>query len=109
MPEYEISHILVFDWAIVTYFFLGGLGAGAFIFSVAAKQWLKDYEPLAKIASYVALVSVALVHCCRSSVHEFGNLSSSARYADLACALYLTTLSYNILIRHSNACSAFAF
>ena len=50
-----------------------------------------------------------LVHCCRSSVHEFGNLSSSARYADLACALYLTTLSYNILIRHSNACSAFAF
>ena len=50
-----------------------------------------------------------LVHCLRSSVHEFGNLLSSARYADLACTLYLTALSYNILVRHSNACSAFTF
>jgi hypothetical protein len=30
-----VSH-LAYDWMIVTYFFLGGLSAGAYLFSVAA-------------------------------------------------------------------------
>ena len=41
-----------------------------------------------------------------SSVHEFGNSLSSVCYAEIARALYLTTLSYSILVRHSKACSA---
>ncbi len=47
-----------------------------------------------------------LVLRLRSSVPDFGNSSSSAYYADLACPLCLTRLSYSILVRHSNACSA---
>jgi hypothetical protein len=40
-----VSH-LAYDWMIVTYFFLGGLSAGAYLFSVAANYnldpWLKE-------------------------------------------------------------------
>jgi protein NrfD len=59
MLEYDIVHHLTFDWAIVTYFFLGGLSAGAFFFSVAAKHWKKDFEPMAKTAALVAPITVA--------------------------------------------------
>lgn len=59
MLEYDITHHLAFDWVIVTYFFLGGLSAGAFFFSVAAKHWKKEFEPMAKTAAIVAPLSVA--------------------------------------------------
>jgi formate-dependent nitrite reductase membrane component NrfD len=59
MLEYDIVRHLTFDWAIVTYFFLGGLSAGAFFFSVAAKYWKKEFEPMAKTAALVAPVAVA--------------------------------------------------
>ena len=67
--------------------------------------------PLASIYAFsgrkkVLVVLIVLVPRLKSYVHEFGNLLSSTRYAGLACTLYLTKLSYSILVRHSKACSA---
>jgi formate-dependent nitrite reductase membrane component NrfD len=53
-------HDLAFNWVVVTYFFLGGLSAGSFLFSVAANYWLTDYKPLAKKAALVSLVTLAI-------------------------------------------------
>ncbi|MHC4239876.1 MAG: NrfD/PsrC family molybdoenzyme membrane anchor subunit, partial [Planctomycetota bacterium] len=51
---------LAYDWMIVTYFFLGGLSAGAHMFSVAANYWKKEFKPLAKTAALVAPITLAI-------------------------------------------------
>ncbi len=60
MVEYNIVPHLVFDWVTVIYFFLGGLGAGAFLLSVLGSYWKKELEPLAKTAAIVAPIAVAV-------------------------------------------------
>ena len=54
-----VSH-LAYDWMIVTYFFLSGLSVGAYLFSVAANYWKKQFKPLAKTAAILAPVTLAL-------------------------------------------------
>ncbi len=54
IPEYVNLPELAFGWPIVAYFFLGGLSAGTFLFSVGANYWAKDTQPLARIPAIVA-------------------------------------------------------
>lgn len=49
---------LAFNWLVVTYFFLGGLSAGAYFFSVTANYWKKEFKPLAK--THAILVPIVL-------------------------------------------------
>ncbi|MHC4545118.1 MAG: NrfD/PsrC family molybdoenzyme membrane anchor subunit [Planctomycetota bacterium] len=51
---------LAYDWMIVTYFFFGGLSAGAYMFSVAANYWKKEFKPLAKTAAILAPITLAI-------------------------------------------------
>ncbi len=60
MVEYSVAQHLSFDWVIVTYFFLGGLSAGAFFLSVSGNYWKKELEPLAKTAAIVTPIAVAV-------------------------------------------------
>jgi formate-dependent nitrite reductase membrane component NrfD len=50
-PEYSNVPELAYDWMIAAYFFLGGLSAGTFLFSVATTYWKKDLRPLGKPAA----------------------------------------------------------
>ncbi len=60
MPDYvEVPH-LAYNWMIVTYFFLGGLGAGAFLLSAAAVSWKTEFKPVAKIAAIIAPITVGV-------------------------------------------------
>jgi formate-dependent nitrite reductase membrane component NrfD len=54
MPDYVNESGLAYDWMIAAYFFLGGLGAGAFLFSVGATYWKKELQPLAKAPAVLA-------------------------------------------------------
>lgn len=60
MTEFKIIEHMSYDWMIVVYFFLGGLGAGSYLFSVAANYWKKEFKPLARTAAIIAPVSIAL-------------------------------------------------
>ena len=60
MDEYKIFEHMSFDWMVVTYFFLGGLSAGAYFFSVAANYWKKELKPLAKTAAVLAPITLAI-------------------------------------------------
>jgi formate-dependent nitrite reductase membrane component NrfD len=51
---------LAYDWMIVTYFFLGGLSAGAYMFSVVANYWKQEFKPLAKRSAVLSLVALAI-------------------------------------------------
>ncbi len=51
---------LAFNWMTVVYFFLGGLSAGCYIFSVAANYWIKEFKPLARIGAIAAPISLAI-------------------------------------------------
>ena len=51
---------LAFNWMTVVYFFLGGLSAGCYLFSVAANYWIKEFKPLARIGALVAPISLAI-------------------------------------------------
>jgi len=44
MPDYVAVPHTAYDWIIVAYFFLGGLGAGAFLLSVAANYWKQELK-----------------------------------------------------------------
>ena len=55
----DVSHV-AYDWMIVTYFFLGGLSAGAYIFSVAANYYKTEFKPLAKTAAVLAPVTLGI-------------------------------------------------
>ncbi len=60
MSEYEGIPHLAFNWTMVTYFFFGGLSAGAYFFSVAANYWKREFKPLAKTAAILAPITVAI-------------------------------------------------
>ena len=51
---------LAYDWMIVTYFFLGGLSVGAYVFSVAANYWKQEFKPLAKRSAVLSLIALAI-------------------------------------------------
>jgi polysulfide reductase chain C len=54
-----VAH-LTYDWMIVTYFFLGGLSVGAYLFSVAANYWKQEFKPLAKKSAVLSLIALAI-------------------------------------------------
>ncbi|MHC4771999.1 MAG: DmsC/YnfH family molybdoenzyme membrane anchor subunit, partial [Planctomycetota bacterium] len=54
-----VSH-LAYDWMIVTYFFLGGLSVGAYLFSVAANYWKQEFKHLAKKSAVLSLITLAI-------------------------------------------------
>ena len=60
MTEQVIPTELAYDWVIVTYFFLGGLSAGAFLFSVAANYWKQELRPTAKALAILAPIALAV-------------------------------------------------
>ena len=60
MPEYASGPVLAYDWTIVAYFFLGGLSAGAFLFSVVANYWKQELRPLAKAPALIAPAALAI-------------------------------------------------
>ncbi len=51
---------MAYNWAIVLYFFLGGLSAGCFVTAVAASYWRVELKPLAKIAALAAPIALAI-------------------------------------------------
>ena len=60
MPDYVVVPHIAYNWMVAVYFFLGGLGAGAFLLSVAANYWRQELKPVAKTASVVAPIAVAV-------------------------------------------------
>ncbi len=60
MPDYVAVPHIAYNWMIALYFFLGGLGAGAFLLSVTANYWNQQFKPIAKTASFVAPVAIAI-------------------------------------------------
>jgi formate-dependent nitrite reductase membrane component NrfD len=57
--QVAVKHV-AYGWTIVMYFFLGGLSAGAFMFSVAANYWKQEFKPLAKTAAILAPITLAI-------------------------------------------------
>ncbi|MHC4913242.1 MAG: NrfD/PsrC family molybdoenzyme membrane anchor subunit [Planctomycetota bacterium] len=51
---------LPYDWMTVAYFFLGGLSAGAYLFSVAGNYWKQEFKHLAKRSAVLSLVALAI-------------------------------------------------
>ncbi|MHC5057249.1 MAG: NrfD/PsrC family molybdoenzyme membrane anchor subunit [Planctomycetota bacterium] len=52
--------VLAYNWAVVLYFFLGGLSAGCFAVAVVANYWKDELKPLAKTAALAAPISLAV-------------------------------------------------
>ena len=59
MPDYSNSPELAYDWMIVVYFFLGGLSAGTFLFSIATTYWKEELRPLGKRPAILAPIILA--------------------------------------------------
>jgi formate-dependent nitrite reductase membrane component NrfD len=56
----SVTHV-AYNWMTVMYFFLGGVSAGAYMFSVAASYWWKqEFKPLAKRSAVLSLISLAI-------------------------------------------------
>ncbi|MBW8016456.1 MAG: hypothetical protein FVQ82_09730 [Planctomycetes bacterium] len=61
MPEQGAVVHLAYDWMIVTYFFFGGISAGAYMFSVVANYWWKqEFKPLAKTGAVLSLFALGI-------------------------------------------------
>ncbi len=60
MPEQGSVAHLAYDWMIVTYFFLGGLSAGAYLFSVAANYWKQEFKHLARKSAILSLITLGV-------------------------------------------------
>ena len=60
MPEYITEPDVAYNWMTAVYFFLGGLSAGAFLFSVVANYWKKDLRPLGKTVGILAPIVLAV-------------------------------------------------
>lgn len=60
MPDYVAVPHIPYNWMIVAYFFLGGMGAGAFLLSVYGSYWKVEFKAVAKLASVVAPVAIAV-------------------------------------------------
>ncbi len=55
-----MSTTLAYDWAIVLYFFLGGMSAGCFFVAVAGNTWKSELKPLARTAALAAPICVVI-------------------------------------------------
>jgi len=60
MSEQGTAIHLAYDWMIVTYFFFGGLSAGAYIFSVAASYWKQEFKHLAKKSAVLSFIAISI-------------------------------------------------
>ena len=60
MPDNVAVPHMAYNWMIAVYFFLGGLGAGAFLLSVTANYWKQEFKPVAKTASVIAPIAIAV-------------------------------------------------
>jgi len=60
ITDFMLHPHLAYNWMVVAYFFLGGLSAGAYLFSVTANHWLKEFKPLARGPAILAPISLAL-------------------------------------------------
>lgn len=60
MIEYHIIEHMSYDWLVVVYFFLGGMSAGSFIFSVIANYWKPEFKPFAKTAAILSSIFLAI-------------------------------------------------
>ena len=60
MPDYVAVPHIAYNWMIAVYFFLGGLGAGAFLLSVTASYWKQEFKPVAKAAAVIAPIAIAV-------------------------------------------------
>lgn len=60
MPDYVAVSHTAYNWMITVYFFLGGLGAGAFLVSAIASYWKQEYKPFAKVASLIPPVAIGV-------------------------------------------------
>ncbi|MHC4635887.1 MAG: NrfD/PsrC family molybdoenzyme membrane anchor subunit [Planctomycetota bacterium] len=60
MSEQGTAVHLAYDWMIVTYFFLGGLSAGAYVFSVAANYWKQEFKSMAKKSAVLSFIAIAI-------------------------------------------------
>jgi formate-dependent nitrite reductase membrane component NrfD len=60
MSEQGAVAQLSYDWMIVLYFFLGGLSAGTYLFSVTANYWRKEFKHMARKSALLSLISLAV-------------------------------------------------
>ncbi len=60
LPDFVIVRELAYDWVLVTYFFLGGLAAGAFLFAAVANHWRQELQPLAKAPAIATPIVLGL-------------------------------------------------
>lgn len=60
MPEQGVASRLAYDWVVVMYFFLGGLSAGTYLFSVAASYWKQEFKHLAKKSAVLSLIALGI-------------------------------------------------
>ena len=60
MIEFNLHESVSYNWMVVTYFFLGGLSAGSYIFSVVANYWKQDFKPLAKTGAILAPIVLSI-------------------------------------------------
>ena len=60
MPDYSVVSELAYDSLVVLGFFFAGLSAGAYLFSVAANYWIREFKPLARTAGFIAPVGLAV-------------------------------------------------
>lgn len=59
-PEYSNVPEMAYDWMIVVYFFLGGLSAGCFLFSVATTYWKEQLRPMGKPMAILAPIVLSI-------------------------------------------------
>jgi formate-dependent nitrite reductase membrane component NrfD len=56
---YDIFHLIYWDWRVATDLFLGGLGVGAFVFSVFVSWWYRDEHPeVSRIGAVIAPIGI---------------------------------------------------
>ncbi len=60
IPSFSNVPEIAYGWEIVAYFFLGGLSAGAFLFSVTGNYWKQEFKPLTKTVTLLAPVALGL-------------------------------------------------
>lgn len=60
MTDFKIFEHMSYNWMIAAYFFLGGLSAGSYFFSVAANYWKKEFKPFAKTAAILTPIALGV-------------------------------------------------
>jgi molybdopterin-containing oxidoreductase family membrane subunit len=60
LPDFSAVPELAYNWLVVLGFFLAGLSAGAYLFSVVANYWMREFKPLVRTAAVIAPVGLAV-------------------------------------------------